>query len=299
MSRTKTFLILNFLIQLLKANVQNDFPTAAASFSFPLYYDSPSRPEMRFSQTFGKVRFNSMCDSQEISGACCMKLADTPFIPTPPVARGQVLPVVWSRMSIVGGFSRLSIVPYLKSDNQSEFNLNVVKYGCGESACKASTGEDTELDQRATNCSTSLTIPTYLPNGQYTLQFTRFNSIKPMNTVGFGDIASCIDFSIQGNEAVEKKKADALPIFEGGDIHGSNNSQCLYWQRKRSVGASLGGCINGRNGDLCAGKPSFGSVFPLNYLDNKTQVSGSKQETNWVSDGLFALILSNLAINLQ
>ncbi|OMH83030.1 hypothetical protein AX774_g3464, partial [Zancudomyces culisetae] len=89
--------------------------------------------------------------------------------------RGQNITVKWGRQNHPGGFIRLAIARYQDSDNWGSFNEGVIKYTCYETNCGPDNPNNTNWGVLAgpgsQECSTVITIPDYLNDDMYTLQW--------------------------------------------------------------------------------------------------------------------------------
>ncbi|KNE61279.1 hypothetical protein AMAG_07021 [Allomyces macrogynus ATCC 38327] len=153
-------------------------------------------------------------------------------------ARGQPVPVSWSRNNHPAGFVRFSIIPFDSDTTFSNFEKNVVLYTCHESTCKS--GDPRDLNgpdpipgtPDSNPCNATVTVPAYLKDGQYTMQWMWFSgaSYYGQPDRGLSDWSGCHDFTVRGGAPVVAKPTGTCPQFLGGDAaNPTDRTQCRYF----------------------------------------------------------------------
>ncbi|KNE66602.1 hypothetical protein AMAG_11720 [Allomyces macrogynus ATCC 38327] len=187
--------------------------------------------------------------------------------------RGQTIDIANNHPA---GFIRLSIVPFTSAQTIDDFTAGTVHYSCHESGCKSGNatnpnGPDapgTPVD--GNRCSTKFTVPTWLKDGQYTLQWLWFGGASYYGDENRGqtDYYSCHDFTVRGGVAVNPFGKPSCPTFFGGDAVSANTARCKYF----GTGAPFQ-C----RPDGCAGSYKDGRPVPL------VQCLGTKATTTTVA----------------
>ncbi|ORZ36047.1 hypothetical protein BCR44DRAFT_23586 [Catenaria anguillulae PL171] len=163
--------------------------------------------------------------------------------------RGQTIPVVWPRNNHPAGFVRLSIVPFNSAQSIQDFDNGVVQFSCHEAGCRAGNpadplGEDnTPID--GNRCSTQLKLPSYLPDGQYTLQWTWFGgaSFFGDRQRGLTDWFGCHDFTLAGGDPVNPNSKPKCPDFIPGDAHNpASAGRCKFFGTGETLACRPDGC---------------------------------------------------------
>ncbi|KAI9137495.1 hypothetical protein BKA69DRAFT_1097684 [Paraphysoderma sedebokerense] len=150
--------------------------------------------------------------------------------------RGEQIRVEWPRNNHTGGFVRLSLASYEKTDNQQSFNENIFHLSCYESHCRADLLSDPEgLDSNPANgsknpCFTYAHIPSWLQDGAYSLQWVWYGGGQAL-----GEYYSCSDLYIEGGPTEPKSK----PIFTGGDPFTTESGQCRYFNNANNLGVCV------------------------------------------------------------
>jgi len=197
--------------------------------------------------------FGLRCHVFSSSSTCCTPRSQArPSLTT--YARGQNVNFMWPRNNHPGGFVRLAVTPFSQSDSQASFNENIFHYNCYESGCRGYddnnllSGDKNGAIDNSNPCRNVMTIPTFLADGQYTIQWTWYGGSSYFNDQGRGQISyqSCMDFTVSGGPFAPKA-ASFCPVFKGGDPHFPNQNKCLFFvptgQREPSVlGCFPDGC---------------------------------------------------------
>jgi len=191
-----------------------------------------TNPTSRSDQT----QSNTGCRGPACLGPCDVPLnkARTPALN---VQRGQSLNPQWPRNNHAGGFIRFAWAPTAQSDDRSVFNGNVAEIhchevgGCGPSNPSDPNGGDTNpADGSHGACSTNITVPLYLTNGLWTLQWAWFGG-----AFSLGDYYSCVDVKVTGGPSGVQQSA----VFYGGDFSNPGKPVCKFFNTDR-----LGACVN-------------------------------------------------------
>lgn len=165
------------------------------------------------------------------------------------IARGASISVQWPRNNHAGGFIRLAWAPTAQSDSHAAFDAGVQQISCHEvggcrpdSASDPNGGDSGPADGSSRACSTSITVPTHLPDGAYTLQWSWFGG-----AFALGDYYSCVDYRISGGP---QTSSPAAPVFKGGDYTYPGQQKCKFFNTDR-----LHQCVN---------EPCNRPIFDLN-----------------------------------
>lgn len=179
-------------------------------------------------------RHNGLCiPAVDTQTNCC---ANKPTNPTTTYTRGQIVRTEWGRNNHVAGFIRYSIVPLINSDILNIFNndSNVFQYNCYAPQCVGNNNNFYAPDPPGTGfnqnkCSMNIKIPTWLPDGSYTIQWRWHSGGDNYNqrNLGLWDFISCHDFRIQGGPLLQKPQC---PLFVGGDASNPNLNACEFFK---------------------------------------------------------------------
>lgn len=185
----------------------------------------------------GRDNCKTACDAPKSESSFNSK-----YVQKKVVKRGEKMEVSWYRHSHPGGFVRLAIVPFDQSDDLNAFNNNVIKYSCFEVKCKEDRFEPVLGKDNGPGwgkCYTDVTIPTNLPDGPITLQWTWVGGgiYYAQKDTTFANYVSCSDMLIQGGPKTATKPK---PFFVGGDATNPDWKQCKYWGP-----GNIDGCIEG------------------------------------------------------
>ncbi|KNE66590.1 hypothetical protein AMAG_11711 [Allomyces macrogynus ATCC 38327] len=172
--------------------------------------------------------------------------------------RGEAIDVVWPRNNHPGGFIRLSVVPFSSAQTFDDFAAGTVQFSCHESGCKSGFADPNAGDAPGTpvdgnHCATKFTIPSYLPDGQYTLQWLWFGGASFFGDLNRGqtDYYGCHDFTVRGGAAVDVNAKPACPAMLGGDATSPDTSRCKFF----GTGSPLQCRPDGCQGSYKDGKP--------------------------------------------
>lgn len=234
---------------------------------FSLVFVSTILPSLVSAHTFlaepksaTRTGYGVTCQPQWNDTPCCAgKGQGKPSATT--YQRGQQVEFKWPRNNHAGGFIRMSIVPFQDSDSVEAFNNNVFHYNCHESKCKGWVADDPysydNTPDHQNLCSNTFSVPTWLPNGQYTVQFTWFAGGIWYNDRNKGQTSyqNCMDFTISGGAAQTQKPAGQCPLFKGGDSHFPGQDKCRFFLPAGSSTPSIKGCKDGCAGSWSEGKP--------------------------------------------
>ena len=177
--------------------------------------------------------------------------------------RGAPIPTSWARNNHAGGFMRYSIVPFANSDIDGIFDdqQHVFHYECAEKVCKSGgddpNGGDPSSEPFSNMCTGEMTIPTWVPDGQYTIQagwYATGNSYGDKYR-GQWQFFTCVDATVTGGAAVQENEFTAAlksvtpsaqcksaATFTQGDVTGT--SGCKWF-------TGTTGKIHGCNDNAC------------------------------------------------
>jgi len=179
--------------------------------------------------------------------AVCDAKASTASSSPTVIQRGQVLDIHWARNNHPGGFVRFAWAQTVDSDNYASFDAGVQFYMCFENPptqCLPLPGtaddanDNTGLTQTA--CGTTVTVPGWLTDGKWTLQWAWFGGFSVL-----GDYYSCVDYQVTGGPSTSYM----TPYFFGGDrANPGSTTQCLF--------------RNANELRVCATEPCYSGTFP-------------------------------------
>lgn len=175
-------------------------------------------------------------------GPSCLGPCDVPLnqarTPAVTIARGGAINVQWPRNNHAGGFIRFAWTQTSNSDSHTAFDNGVQEIhcheigGCGPDDPSLPNGGDSgPSDGSSRACQTTITVPSYLTDGTWTLQWAWFGG-----AFALGDYYSCIDYVISGGNFVNQK-SDA--VFYGGDYTYPGQNKCKFFNTDR-----LHACVN-------------------------------------------------------
>ncbi|KAI9136524.1 hypothetical protein BKA69DRAFT_1129037 [Paraphysoderma sedebokerense] len=157
--------------------------------------------------------------------------------------RGQSITVKWPRNNHPGGFVRLALVPFGSTQNHQDFDKNIVQYNCHETDCRSHYqpplgGDGSQYKEGENICSVKWTVPAWVKDGQYTLQWMWHGGGSYYNNWyrGQADYYQCSDFtirgSVSGNNTIARRPK--CPVWKGGDVHkdrNGNKNMCFYFNK--------------------------------------------------------------------
>jgi len=189
---------------------------------------------------------NSGCRGPACLGPCDVVKSRASTAPVR-IARGQNISIEWPRNNHAGGFIRLAWAAFDQSDSHSAFDNNVQKVvchengGCGpDSPNNPNGGDSGPANGSSRACKTSLTVPSHLSDGKWTLQWAWWGG-----AFALGDYYSCVDYEISGGPSGPR----ADPFFQGGDFANPKEQKCKYFNTN-----ALHACVN----EPCNNPPSPG-----------------------------------------
>jgi len=203
-----------------------------ACVSYVLGHSYVTQPTTRTNQK----QSNAGCRGPTCLGPCDAPLSSARTAAVT-IARGASINVQWPRNNHAGGFIRLAWTSTAGSDIHANFDAGVQEIVCHENGgCypddpNAPNGGDSgPADGSSRACSTSITVPLHLTDGQWTLQWAWFGG-----AFALGDYYSCVDYIIAGGPSGAKLDA----VFKGGDYTYPGQSKCKFFNTDR-----LHQCVN-------------------------------------------------------
>ncbi|TYZ64999.1 hypothetical protein PybrP1_000447 [[Pythium] brassicae (nom. inval.)] len=152
---------------------------------------------------------------------------------------GETIDVRYWRNNHVGGFIRWSFVAR-GQETKENLDKNVFHYSCRESGatCVPTSGEATKWASDGSGgntvaCGDKITLPDWLPAGDYVLQWTWFAVGSKEGDLNWEEakFRSCADIKLTSSGA--KSAAPKCPTFTGGDrvtkLTNSNQDKCFYF----------------------------------------------------------------------
>ncbi|ORZ32217.1 hypothetical protein BCR44DRAFT_1440694 [Catenaria anguillulae PL171] len=163
--------------------------------------------------------------------------------------RGQTVPIVWPRNNHPGGFISLKVVPFNGPQTQADFDRNIIQYACHESGCKSGFAGNPlagdNMPEDTNRCSTPFTVPTFLADGQYTLQWHWYGGGSFFGDVNRGqtDYYGCHDFTVAGGSAFNAASKPRCPTFIAGDAHNpASSGRCKFFGTGSAFSCRPDGC---------------------------------------------------------
>ncbi|KAI9150938.1 hypothetical protein H9P43_009553 [Blastocladiella emersonii ATCC 22665] len=165
--------------------------------------------------------------------------------------RGQAVEVRWPRNNHPAGFIKLAIIPFGSAETLDNINKNIVQFSCHEATCKSGypddpLGGDGDGVPEDTNiCSTSVTIPAYLPDGRYSLFWSVYGAASFFADTRRGqtDYYMMSDFTLTGGVTVDPSSRPACPKFIPGDAHNpASKGVCKYFGTGFAMTCRPDGC---------------------------------------------------------
>jgi len=201
-------------------------------------------------------RSNQAQSESGCRGPSCLGPCDAPLSLKTRAAistsRGQSINIQWPRNNHAGGFIRFAWAPTSQSDSASVFDNNVQQInchevgGCGPSDPSNPNGGDSGTATGTVSpCQTSITVPSTLTDGDWTLQWAWFGG-----AFSLGDYYSCIDYSVSGGVAT----SSFTPVFQGGDYTYPGQQKCKFFNTNRL--------------HVCLNEPCNAPIFPASQEES-------------------------------
>ncbi|KAI9189344.1 hypothetical protein H9P43_000775 [Blastocladiella emersonii ATCC 22665] len=163
--------------------------------------------------------------------------------------RGQSVAVTWPRNNHPAGFIKLAIIPFGSPETLDNIDKNIVQFSCHEATCKSGFPNDPlggDNKPEDTNiCSTSVTIPSYLPDGEYSLFWSIYGAGSFFGRIfqGQTDYYMMSDFTLSGGAAVDPSLRPACPKFIPGDAHNpASKGVCKFFGTGKAMSCRPDGC---------------------------------------------------------
>jgi len=173
------------------------------------------------------------------------------------IQRGATIPVQWYRHTHPGGFIRFAWSPTSGSDAHSSFDSRVDRIVCKETGgCGPSDPTQPAYSTNGLNCASTITVPQYLSDGAWTLQWAYFGG-----WYNAGDYYACVDYVISGGPSGTQQ----APFFIGGDYTYPNQNKCLFYSTNALHVCTAEPCLNGTfpAGDQSGAPLGFGGTTPF------------------------------------
>lgn len=154
------------------------------------------------------------------------------------VKRGDTIPVKWNRHQHPGGFVRLAWSPTSNSDSHSSFDTYVDKIVCKEiGGCGPTKSSDPSGQSNGIDCGLTYTIPSWLSDGKWTLQWAYFGGFY-----NAGDYYACADYVVSGGTSLVSQNP---AVFQGGDYTYPNQNVCLFYSTNKLHVCKVEPCTTG------------------------------------------------------
>ncbi|KAF4034166.1 putative lytic polysaccharide monooxygenase 9 [Phytophthora infestans] len=184
----------------------------------------------------------------------------TPFSP------GEEIDVRYWRNNHLGGFIRWSLSPD-GSETASNFDDNVFFYTCRESGpdCVPADGSTSRYagdssGDHTISCGDTITLPDWLDEGDYVLQWVWFGVGSSYGNVGWAEpqFVSCADITLTSAGSSSEPEC---PTFVGGDRVTKNenlgNDECFYFYTSSIESTQYKGSNEDYEQNYVFGKPSY------------------------------------------
>jgi hypothetical protein len=192
--------------------------------------------------TSPQSRSNQKQTQSGCRGPSCLGPCDVPLnqarTPAVTIARGAPINVQWPRNNHAGGFIRFAWTQTSGSDIAANFDAGVQEIhcheigGCGpDDPSNPNGGDSGPSDGSSRACQTTITVPSYLTDGTWTLQWAWFGG-----AFALGDYYSCVDYIVSGG-AYSAQKSPA--VYYGGDYSYPGQNKCKFFNTDR-----LHQCVN-------------------------------------------------------
>ncbi|TMW67417.1 hypothetical protein Poli38472_011037 [Pythium oligandrum] len=179
---------------------------------------------------------------------------------------GETIEVRHWRNNHIGGFIRYAIVPRGK-ESKENFDKNTFHYACREAGpeCvpKQNPNDMFATDSSGDNtirCGDKITLPDWLPAGDYVIQWTWFGVGVSFGQRGLAEpqFRSCHDIKLTTSGS--KSGPPKCPTFTGGDrmskVQKKGNDVCLYYHDNDIVNGAFKGPNDGAESKYVYGKPA-------------------------------------------
>jgi len=193
-----------------------------------------------------QTQSNSGCRGPACLGPCDIPLSQATRAPII-IQRGATINPQWPRNNHAGGFIRFAWAQTSQSDTASAFDNGVNTVYCHEiGGCKPDDptdpngGDSGPADGSVNPCQTTITVPSYLTDGLWTLQWAWFGGAFEL-----GDYYSCVDYSISGGPTGTQQAA----VYHGGDYSNPGQNVCKFFNTDRL--------------HQCVDEPCSNPVYPL------------------------------------
>jgi len=176
-----------------------------------------SRANQRATQTGCRVGGEG---NPDCPGPCDLPLAQANIAPIA-IQRGQALIIDWNRHTHPGGFIRFAWSSTALSDDPSQFDNHVDRIVCKDiGGCGPADPSDPTGDNNGLDCTTTITVPDYLTDGKWTLQWAYFGG-----WYNAGDYYACVDYTVSGGPTGTQQPA----FFIGGDFSNPGTDVCQFY----------------------------------------------------------------------
>ncbi|TYZ64867.1 hypothetical protein PybrP1_010588 [[Pythium] brassicae (nom. inval.)] len=185
---------------------------------------------------------------------------------------GETIDVRYWRNNHLGGFIRWSIVPKGQENSKEKLDSSAFHYSCRESgpeclpkgnqANNMYAGDGVGDTSNVIACGDKITLPDWLPAGDYVLQWTWFGVGSSFGNIGWAEpqFRSCADIKLTTKGS--KSSAPNCPTFTGGDrvtkMKNQGNDKCFYFYTTDIVNS----VYKGSNTDY-ASKYKYGIPAPI------------------------------------
>jgi len=213
------------------------------------------------------------------AGPCDKTVAQMSIAPVT-AQRGQTLQINWNRHTHPWGFVRFAWSPTSQSDNPSSFDSRVDRIVCKEiGGCGPSDPSDPSGGTNGIDCATTITVPEYLTDGAWTLQWAYFGG-----WYNAGDYYACVDYTISGGPSSSSQPS---PFYVGGDYTYPNQDVCLFYSTNALHVCVVEPCTTGTfpAGDQHGPAAGFSSAPPSSVTTGKITTGQHAVTTSKITTG--------------
>jgi len=213
------------------------FALLVLNVCFVLGHNYLSSPASRLNQQQSQTGCRYGGEGNPTCGGPCDATAGNGVEPPISIQRGASIPITWYRHTHPGGFIRFAWAPTGQSDDHATFDGYVDRYVCKEiGGCGPLDAADADSSTNGIDCSISLTAPTWLSDGAWTLQWAYFGG-----WLNAGDYYACVDYTVSGGPTGPQM----TPQFFGGDYTYPSSEQCLFYSTNALRVCTVEPCTNG------------------------------------------------------
>jgi len=208
-------------------------------------------------------------------------------------SRGATIQLHWPRNNHPAGFVRFAWAPTANSDSMTAFDTGIDQFRCFEAPgdlCKPGNpnapNDGDGPDQTQTSCGATITVPGWVTDGKWTLQWAWFGG-----GYALGDYYGCVDYAVSGGTASAKQN----PIFYGGDYTNTAANQCKFFNTNKIHFCIKDGCPSSTNPYAQNGVPDSAVIGVTGTPQSTGVVVGTSTSSGGVSGGVSGSVSGSLS----